>query len=73
MVLPIARVNAPIKKLRYIRVIFKLLIPRLRGRLKTIAIVATVGIVSPMLANADPSAKFKLLCNLLALAALTAA
>ena len=73
VVLPMARVSAPMKNDRYIRVIFRLLMPRLRGRLKTMAIVATVGIVSPMLANADPRAKFKLLCNLLALAALTAA
>lgn len=73
MVLPIARVNAPMKNERYIRVILRLLIPRLSGKLKEIAIVATVGMVSPILANADPSAKFRLLCNLLALAALTAA
>ena len=43
--------------------------PRLSGRLKIMVTFATVGMVSPILANADPSAKFKLLCNLLALAA----
>ena len=68
-----ANVNAPINKDRYIRVILSKLIPKLSGRLKKIAIAATVGMVSPMLARADPSAKFKLLCNRLALAALTAA
>jgi len=73
VVLPIARVSAPIKNERYISVILRLLMPRLNGRLKTIAIIATAGMVSPILAKADPSAKFKLLCNLLALAALTAA
>ncbi len=61
MVLPIARVSAPIKNDRYIKVIFRLLIPKLSGRLKKMAIAATVGIVSPILASADPSAKFKLL------------
>ena len=68
-----ARVSAPIKKDRYIKVMFRLLIPRLRGRLKKIAMAATVGIVSPMLARAEPSAKFRLLCRRFALAALTAA
>ena len=56
-----ANVNAPIKNDKYISVILRLLIPRLSGRLKKIAMAATVGIVSPMLARADPSAKFKLL------------
>ncbi len=56
-----ANVRAPIKKDKYISVIFKSLIPRLRCRLKKIAIAATVGIVSPMLAKAEPKAKFKLL------------
>ena len=73
VVLPIARVSAPMKNDRYMRVILRLLIPRLSGRLKIMAMVATVGMVSPILANADPSARFKLLCNLLTLAALTAA
>ena len=73
VVLPIARVKAPIKNDKYINVILRLLIPRLRFRSKKIAIAATVGIVKPMLAKADPSAKFKLLCKRLALAALTAA
>ena len=61
VVLPIARVSAPIKNDKYISVILRLLIPRLSGRLKKIAIAATVGMVSPMLARADPNAKFKLL------------
>jgi hypothetical protein len=39
----------------------RLLIPRLKGRSKKIAITATVGMVKPILANADPRAKFKLL------------
>lgn len=73
VVLPIARVSAPIKKLRYISTIFSSLIPKLSGRLKKIAMAATVGIVKPILANAEPNARFKLLCNRLALAALTAA
>ena len=73
VVLPIARVSAPIKNERYIKVILRLLMPRLNGRLKNMAIAATVGIVSPILASADPNARFKLLCNRLALAALTAA
>ena len=68
-----ARVSAPIKKLRYMSVILRLLIPRLNGRLKKIAIAATVGMVKPILASAEPNARFKLLCNRLALAALTAA
>jgi len=50
-------------------VILRLLMPRLSGRLKIMAMIATVGMVSPILANADPSAKLKLLCNLLTLAA----
>lgn len=61
VVLPMARVSAPIKNDRYIKVIFKLLMPRLNGRLKQIAIAATVGMVSPMLAKADPKAKLRLL------------
>ena len=73
VVLPMARVKAPIKKDRYISVILRLLIPRLNGRLKKMANAATVGMVSPILANAEPSARFKLLCKRLALAALTAA
>lgn len=58
-----ARVNAPIKNDRYIRIILRLLIPRLIGRLKKIAMAATVGMVSPMLAKADPSAKFSYFVN----------
>jgi hypothetical protein len=73
VVLPIARVSAPIKSDRYIKVILRLLIPRLNGKLKIIAMAATVGIVSPILASADPNARFKLLCNRFALDALTAA
>ena len=73
MVLPMARVRAPIKKDKYIRVIFNALMPRLNGKLKKIAMAATVGMVSPILASAEPNAKFKLLCRRLALAALTAA
>ncbi len=61
VVLPIARVSAPIKKDRYIRVIFNELMPRLNGKLKKIANAATVGMVKPMLANAEPSARFRLL------------
>ena len=64
--------GVPIKKERCIRVLVRLLIPRLNGKLKKIAIAATVGMVSPLLANADPRAKFKLPCNRLALAALAA-
>lgn len=71
--LPIASVKAPIKNDKYINVILRLLIPRLRCRSKKIAIAATVGMVKPMLAKAEPSAKFKLLCKRLAFAALTAA
>ena len=73
VVLPIARVSAPIKRDRYIKIILRLLIPRLNGRPKRMAIAATVGMVRPILAKADPRARFKLLCNRLALAALTAA
>ena len=65
--------SAPIKKDRYISVILSELMPRLIGRLKKMAIAATVGMVSPMLARAEPRAKFKLLCKRLALDALTAA
>ena len=56
-----ASVRAPIKKDRYIRVMFRVLMPRLNGRLKKIAMAATVGMVSPILARAEPSARFKLL------------
>jgi hypothetical protein len=73
VVLPIASVSAPIKNERYIKVIFRLLIPRLIGRLKDMAMAATAGIASPILSSADPSARFKLLYNRLTLAALTAA
>ena len=68
-----ANVSAPIKKLKYISVIFRLLIPRLIGKSKKIANAATVGIVKPILASAEPKARFKLLCKRLDLAALTAA
>ena len=68
-----ASVSAPIKNDKYISVILRSLIPRLSGRLKKIAIAATVGMVNPILAKAEPRAKFKLLCRRLALAALTAA
>lgn len=61
VVLPIARVSAPIKNDKYISVMFRLLIPRLNGRLKKIAIAATVGMVNPMLAKAEPRAKLRLL------------
>lgn len=54
VVLLIAKVRAPIKKLRYIRVILRLLMPRLSGRLKKMAIAATVGMVRPILARAEP-------------------
>jgi hypothetical protein len=73
VVLPIASVNAPIKNDKYINVILRVLIPRLRFKSKKMAMAATVGMVKPILARADPRAKFKLLCNRLALAALTAA
>ena len=73
VVLPVAKVIAPIKKDKYIKTIFRELMPRLRCKLKKIAIAATVGMVSPILAKAEPSAKFKLLCKRLALAARTAA
>ena len=73
VVLPIANVSAPIKKLRYISVIFNGLMPRLMGKSKKMANAATVGMVKPILARAEPSARFKLLCKRLALAALTAA
>ena len=55
------RVRAPIKRDRYIRVMFRLLMPRLKGKLRKIAMAATVGMVSPILARAEPSARFKLL------------
>ena len=54
----IASVSAPIVKDRYISVISRLLMLGLKGGLKKIAVLATVGIVSPMLARADPSAGF---------------
>ena len=73
VVRPIASVSAPMKKDRYMSVILRLLIPRLKGKLKKMAMAATVGMVSPILASAEPSAKFKLLCRRLALAARTAA
>ena len=73
MVLPIASVSVPIKKLRYISVILSELIPKLSGKLKKMAIAATVGMVRPMLANAEPRARFKLLWRRLARAARTAA
>ena len=56
-----ARVKPPINKERYISTILRELIPRLKFRSKRIAIAATVGIVRPILANADPSAKLRLL------------
>ena len=68
-----ARVSAPIKNDKYINVILRSLIPRLSGSLKKIAIAATVGMVKPILAKAEPKAKFRLLCKRFALAALTAA
>ena len=67
-----ASVRAPINNDRYIRVIFRLLMPRLKGRLKKIAMATTVEMVSPILARAEPSAGFKLFCSRLVLAALTA-
>ena len=73
VVLPIASVKAPMKKDRYMSVIFRLLIPKLKGKFKKMAMAATVGMVSPILASAEPNAKFKLLCRRLALAARTAA
>ena len=73
VVLPIAKVSAPIKKERYIKIILSELIPRLNGRSKIMEIAATAGMVNPMLARADPSAKFKLLCKRLAREARTAA
>ena len=72
VVLPMARVSAPIKKVRYISTTFRLLMPKLSGNSKKIAIAAIVGIDRPMLASADPIAKFKLLCKRLAFAARTA-
>ena len=68
-----ASVNAPIKNDKYIKVILRSLIPKLRCKSKKMAIADTVGIVKPILAKADPKAKFKLLCKRLALAALMAA
>ena len=70
VVLPIVRVSAPIKNDRNISVILRLLMPRLKGKLKKIAIVATVGMVNPILAKAEPSAKLRLLWRRFALAAL---
>ena len=46
-----ARMRAPIKKDIYIKVIFKLPIHRLNGRLMKIVIVITLGPVNPMLAT----------------------
>ena len=73
VVRPMAKVRAPIKNDKYINTILRSLMPRLSGRLKNMAIAATVGMVRPILASAEPRAKFKLLCKRLALAALTAA
>jgi len=42
----------------YISIISRLLMLGLKGGLKKIAILATVGIVSPILARAGPSAGF---------------
>lgn len=53
--------------------IFRLLMPRLRGRLKKMAIAAIDGMVNQMLASAEPRARFRLLCMRFALAALIAA
>lgn len=47
--------------------------PKLKGRPKKMAMAATVGIVSPILANADPNARLRLLCRRFALAPLIAA
>ena len=46
---------------------------QLNGRANTIDTIATTGIVRPMLASADPSARLKLVCRRLASAARTAA
>ena len=45
VVRPIARVSPPIKKDKYISVIFKVLIPRLSGKSNIIAMAATVGMI----------------------------
>ncbi len=47
-------------------------IPRVRSKLKKIDTNATAGIVNPILANAEPNAKFKLDCKRLFIAALIA-
>ena len=47
--------------------------PSLSGSPNRMDMAATAGIVRPMLASADPKAKFKLVCNLLARAAFKAA
>ena len=46
--------------------------PNTKVKSVKIEITATVGMVKPMLANADPSAKFRLVCKLSSRAALTA-
>jgi hypothetical protein len=61
------------KSVKYINVMFRSLIPKLSGKSKKIAIAAIVGMDKPILASAEPKARFKLLCKRLALAALTAA
>ena len=53
-----ASVNAPIKKVRYISVILRLLIPRLSGKSNRMAIAATAEIVKPMLTSAEPSSSY---------------
>ena len=68
-----ASVSAPIKKLKYIKVMFRLLMPKVMGISKKMAMAATAGMVKPILASAEPRAKFKLLCNRLARAARIAA
>ena len=68
-----ASVKAPIKNDKYISVIFRLLMPRLSGKSKKMAMAAIAGMESPILAKAEPRAKFKLLCKRFALAARTAA
>ena len=55
-----ASVSAPIKKVRYMRVTLRLLMPRLSGKSKKMAIAAIVGIDKRILARAEPRAKLRL-------------
>ena len=63
VVRPIARVRTLTRKVRKRKMMPTELIPRLMGKLNQIEIMATAGMVRPILARAEPSDKFKLLCN----------